>query len=147
LKKSLKAAMVLAAAGATFIGGSAVANAVTIEGNGVNWEAVVVPYSSHGSCESDVDLVDPNQDYATGIFNNFQDSGGTGCTAWLEYRVMTNGSWGPWQLRSGYHEMQPGGHAVTYNYWDGPDYRTRACVQMDRTDAYPNPAAYCSNDL
>lgn len=130
MRLSSKAALFTAVAAGTVLFGTGAAHAAT--GTGVNLNG-----NSH-TCSADLWLTGSNQDYATATFSNAGGSGFT-CVYWLERSEYTNGSWSGYTAIGSFgtnpdvlHDPgAAGGGGVqvdTGSYWDGPDYRVRACL-------------------
>jgi len=132
VRKSIKATFVTAGAALAFGISTQAASADTTPTYGVG--------TGSGVCIAAVTIVDPNQDYAQGIFTNV--NGDAYCNFTLQRAYISGGVLGsfspigsfattPDKLWAGSNQTT---HMSTGAYWDGPDVRVRACVSVTWND-------------
>jgi hypothetical protein len=136
VKRLFGVLVVVAATMGVLLGAQTAAQAET---KNYNW---VQQDTSTGNCKAIVyTYIDSDNDkkYAWGSFENYQ--AGWSCIGWLE-RSVNGGSW--YMVSDRHTVLSLWGmtkKGATGGYYDGPDYRARACFKF----SFSGAATHCTN--
>ncbi|MFG3287857.1 hypothetical protein ACGF3G_03465 [Streptomyces sp. NPDC048179] len=137
MRRVYKAVLPLVLTPVLLIGVSGTANAVISSGCYYGGECQVDETMNTGDCEGIVQDTDSSY-----VYLQYADNYGTGydCRFWMERNVNNTG----WYNESGYLTLTPGHSYDSQNYWDGPGYQARVCLQFLWSGTSDPGVAHCS---